>query len=143
MSEVRRLLWEDLQYSVDYWLGNIFYNNCNFDECFNHWKAYYDNYENAFDSSDKKIMKVSTFLKEYQTLGNSLIMFKKNINISKEENFKWCISNSHDIDKVKDYLYDLRLIKDLFPNIANNNEIYYMFLKGQILFYVESISIYY
>ncbi len=138
MLEVKRLLWEDLQYSIDYWLGHIYYNNGNFDECFNHWKIYYENISNAFDASEKKISKITSFLKAYQTLGNSINMFKRNILTSKEENIKWRLNQKIDIDKVKDYIYDLKLIKELVPNITDNFDVFYLFLKGQIYFYVES-----
>jgi hypothetical protein len=65
-------------------------------------------------------------------------MFKRNILTSKEENIKWAINQKIDIDKVKDHIYDLKLIKELVPNITDNFEIYYLFLKGQIHLYVES-----
>jgi hypothetical protein len=125
---------------VLYWLGNIYHNIGRYDECYKQWKLFYENIERAFDNSSNKINKVKGFLDKYQALGNSLQMFKRNLLIAKDENYSHCEhSETMDSDKLKDFLYDLELIKDVKPNITYNYNLQYIYYKGLIHFYVESI----
>jgi hypothetical protein len=139
LTEVSRLLYEDLQYSVLYWLGIIYYNIGRHDECFKQWKLFYENADRAFDNSYNKLNRVKGFLDKYQTLGNSLQMFKRNLVIAKDDNYSHGDSSeTMDTEKVKDFLYDLELIKDVKPNITYNFNLQYVYYKGLVHFYVES-----
>jgi hypothetical protein len=97
--------------------------------------------EKAFDTSFKKLDRVKSFLDKYQTLGNSLQMFKRNLLIAKEDNYSQNnieSTETNDSDKVKDFLYDLELIKDVKPNLSDNNSLQYTYYRGLVHFYVES-----
>lgn len=84
LKEVFRLLYEDLQYSVLYWLGNIYYNTGSFDQCFKVWRNYLENADKSFDLSLKKTERIKAFLRKYEMLWNSMNDFKKNLNFIKK-----------------------------------------------------------
>jgi hypothetical protein len=84
LKEVFRLLYEDLQYSVLYWLGNIYYNIGSYDQCFKVWRNYLENAEKSFDVSLKKTERIKGFLRKYEVLWNSMNDFKKNLNFIKK-----------------------------------------------------------
>ncbi len=126
-----------------YWLGNIYYNIGNYDECYRLWKLYYDNIDKAFDVTNKKIERITTFLETFQNLGKLLNMFKINLNNAKNypvqsDDTKVCLNES---EEVKDFLCDLQFIKKVSPNLRDNYTINYTYYKGLIHFYVESNSI--
>jgi tetratricopeptide (TPR) repeat protein len=86
-----------------------------------------------------KLNRVKGFLDKYQTLGNSLQLFGRNLLLAKEDNYTNIEeSDTADSDKVKDFMYDWNLIKDVKPNIVDNYNIKYIHYKGLIHFYVES-----
>ncbi len=95
MQQVYNLLNEDLQYSVDYWLGYIYFNTGNYLNTFKVWRKYIENSDKAFDSSLKKIEKIRDFLKQYEILINSINDLKKNLQFVK----RYIIGDSYKIRK--------------------------------------------
>jgi hypothetical protein len=137
-----KLLYEDLQHSALYWLGNVHYNSGNYDQCFKIWKLYYENIDQSFDFTDKKLEKIKNFRKTYELLGNSLNEFKKNLGFVRKENIKLKIieddsMNSATAEQLKDFLSDWKAIRELNPNIRENYTINYENYRGLIHFYVE------
>lgn len=68
LQEVYRLLYEDLQYTTLYWLGNIFYNIGNYELCYKSWKLYLENIDKSFATGNKKANNVTCFMKNYEFL---------------------------------------------------------------------------
>ena len=91
LQQVYNLLNEDLQLSVDYWLGFVYFNSGHFINSFKLWKKYLENADRAFDSSLKKVEKIRAFLKQYEILVNSISDFKKNLQFVK----KYTINKSY------------------------------------------------
>lgn len=72
-----------MQYSVDYWLGFIYFNSGNFLNTFKVWRKYIENADRAFDATLNKVEKIRGFLKQYEILNNSINDFKKNLQFVK------------------------------------------------------------
>lgn len=126
LQEVNRLLYEDLQYSTFYWLGNIFYNTGNYENCHKIWRCYLENADNSFDYSIAKLEKIKNFNAKYEFLCNSLYQLRHNINFYKK--------STRVLTKVEieNFLIDLDQIKDLTPNIRENYGITYDYYKGLV-----------
>jgi hypothetical protein len=143
LYQVYKLLYKDLQYSCLYWIGNVYYNSGNYDLCYKFWKLYLEHSfsEEISDLTEKKLLKIKTFQKKYELLGNSLLEFKKNLNYVKKDNIKFyskVIKDEFEIhEQMKDFISDLTAIRDLQPNIRENFFSHYEFYRGLVHFYVE------
>ena len=126
LQEVYRLLYEDLQYSTFYWLGNIFYNTGHYENCHKIWRVYIENADKSFDYSNSKLEKIKNFNAKYEFLCNSLYQLRHNINFYKKSTR---ILSKTEIDN---FLFDLDQIKELTPNIKENFTITYEYYKGLV-----------
>ena len=126
LQEVNRLLYQDLQFSTFYWLGNIFYNTGNYENCHKIWRCYLENSDNSFDFSSTKLEKIKSFNTKYEFLCNSLYQLRLNINFYKK--------STRVLTKVEieNFVIDLEQIKDLKPNIKENYTITYDYYKGLV-----------
>ena len=60
-------------------MGNIYHKLGLHDKCFEKWISYYDNINNSFCPSIKKMLKVQNFLTQYYSICNSVLKFKNNL----------------------------------------------------------------
>jgi len=150
LTQVYRLVYEDLQFSVLYRLGEIYYKFGYHDKCYKIWKAYSDNITKAFDSSPKKLQKIQEFTNKYIVLCNSLYQFKKNINVFKN----FCLPEDDNLalfkkknrfednyeaaSDLKNFLMDFDKIQAFKPNIETNFIEHYEYHRGLIHFYIDS-----
>jgi len=146
------LLYEDLQYSVLYRLGEIYYKLGYYDKCFKAWKTYSENISRAFDSSPKKIIKIQEFTNKYIVLCNSINQFKKNISAFKnfclpEDDFALYRKKNRFDDNyeassdLKNFLTDFDKIHQFLPNIEGSFIEFYEYQRGLIHFYIDSNSL--
>jgi len=133
LNDVRRLLHDDLQIKVDYWLGNIYYNSGDYVQCQYFWNIYLSSFgdKNILDSSvpPTKLKKISLFLNKYSPLCNSIKKFQWNINYLKFD------KNIFSKNKEESFLKDNETLRRLRPNIAENFNITYDYFKVELLFY--------
>lgn len=150
MTQVYRLVSEDLQYSVLYRLGLNYYKLGQYDKCFKVWKTYSENMYKSFDPSAKKTQKIQEFTNKYMVLCNSLNQFKKNITVFKN----FCLPEDDNIalykkknrfdenyeaaSDLKNFLIDFEKIQEFRPNIETNFIEFYEFHRGLIHFYIDS-----
>ena len=129
LQEVSRLLYEDLQFSSMYWLGNIYYNCGDYIQCHKLWSLYSENYEKSFDYSVGKLEKIQQFMGKFEFFCNSLNGFKRNLNFVKKT-FTELSS-----DDVGNFLFDTGKIQEIVPNIKENFDVIYEYYKAKIYFY--------
>ena len=162
LKESSRLLFNDLQYSALYWLGNIYYNIGNYFLSYKFWKKYYDNAEKSFDCSARKVDRIKVFLKKYEILWNSLSELKLNLKQIKSKNKDFQIStlasttSASSLNREKyislisnaemskytnidfiNYLQIIQSIKDLEFNLKSNKTLTYEFFIASCHFYIE------
>jgi len=151
LTQVNRLVYEDLQYSSLYRLGEVYYKFGIYDKCFKAWRKYSENIGKAFDGSLKKTKKIQEFLNKYYILVNSINQFKKNILIFKnyclpddENNFALFKKknrfeeNYESSSDLKNFLMDFDKIQEFRPNIDNNFLEFYEYYRGLIHLYIDS-----
>ena len=149
---MHRLVYEDLQYSVLYWLGEIYFKFGYYEKCFKVWKSYSENIERAFDSSPKKAMKIQEFVNKFYVLCNSINQFKKNIFVFKnfclpEDDFALFKKKNRFEDNyeassdLRNFLTDFDKIQEFRPNIEANFVEFYEYHRGLIHFYIDSKSL--
>jgi len=130
LKEVSRLLYEDLQFSSMYWLGNIYYNCGDYMQCHKLWSLYSENYEKSFDYSVNKLEKIQQFMAKFEYFCNSFNGFKRNLNFLKKT---FTILSP---EEVNNFLLDANEIQyKITPNIRENYEIIYEYYKAKIYFY--------
>lgn len=150
LTQVYRLVYEDLQYSCLYLLGSIYYKQGQYDKCFKVWKTYSDNIARSFDSSYKKTQEIKEFTAKYIVLCNSLNQFKRNILIFKnhclpeEDNYVYYKKKGRfeegfdSVNDLKNFLCDFDKIHEYKPNIESNFIEFYEYYRGLIHFYINS-----
>lgn len=148
------MVYEDLQYSVLYRLGEIYYKLGYYDECFKAWKTYSENISLAFGCSPKKSLRIQEFTNKYIVLCNSINQFKKNISVFKnfclpEDDFalykkKNKFDDNYEASSdLKNFLMDFDKIQEFRPNIEANFIEFYEYQRGLIHFYIDSNYAYY
>ena len=132
LNSVYPLLYEDLQNSVMYYIGEIYYYTGCYKECYEYWKKYSISNEKNINTSIKKMSKINLFFSKYEFFCYRFTDFIKYILTFKiQEN-----NNTTDFDHKK-INNDLNAIKNRVPNIKENYAITYEYLRGLIQLYVQ------
>lgn len=146
---MKRLLFEDLQHTVDYWLGNIHYNTGNNHKCYKVWKRYLDNSDKCFYVTTKKIDRILDFMNKYEVLSNSIEELKRNINLVKKFKFSQIAHNNtknlstanvstNSTNLEKNYM--IRTKSNANNSTKNSSKSKLIALNNKVSYYLETIQ---
>lgn len=139
LKECTSLLFEDLQYAVKYWLGNIYYESGSYDLCYDQWKEFLDNKTKSFGWSEKKEKKIQQFMYRYINLNKAMSEFKINLTMCKKFNYSSPkLTKEQTKKKLFLFLSQIETLQTLEPNLKTNKNFIYDLFKAYCYFYIEN-----